>query len=245
MKAKRKLKNFDFSGEDAHMALVNSDQMGPANGITTLVLKSADQFTEKQLESIKQIVKSANGFSDAEAEEYLAEMLTKDAGGDGPDSEVKRVNNDANPIPAEQENNMDAEMIQKSEAEALIAKAVEDATKEAVQKAVEAKEAEIAELTKSLKAFEEEKAAQEKAEFVAKAKGFEELGVEDAEAFGVALMKMSKDEVFEPVLAALEKAQNIVKQMNTLEQERGHDVEPADANLSGVMAAIKARKSAK
>ena len=32
IKAKRKLRNIDFSGKDSHLALVHRDQGGPANG---------------------------------------------------------------------------------------------------------------------------------------------------------------------------------------------------------------------
>jgi hypothetical protein len=39
MKAKRKLKNFDFEQDGAHVALVGKHQGGPANGYTTLVTK--------------------------------------------------------------------------------------------------------------------------------------------------------------------------------------------------------------
>lgn len=40
MKAKRRLKNFDFEKEGAHVALVGKHQGGPANGYTTLVTKA-------------------------------------------------------------------------------------------------------------------------------------------------------------------------------------------------------------
>jgi hypothetical protein len=40
MKAKRKLSNFDFSKKGCHISLVGESLGGPANGVTTLLLKS-------------------------------------------------------------------------------------------------------------------------------------------------------------------------------------------------------------
>lgn len=54
-KAKRKLSNIDFSGKDAHIALVSKEQGGPANGADyKLVLKSA-KYTDEQLEKATKI----------------------------------------------------------------------------------------------------------------------------------------------------------------------------------------------
>lgn len=51
MKAKRRLKNFNFEAEGAHVALVGKHQGGPANGYTTLITKSTagipETFVEK------------------------------------------------------------------------------------------------------------------------------------------------------------------------------------------------------
>lgn len=45
VKATRRLFNFDFNQNGAHVALVHKDQGGPANGITTLITKSTDDLT--------------------------------------------------------------------------------------------------------------------------------------------------------------------------------------------------------
>lgn len=53
-KAKRKLSDFDFTGQDAHIALVSQSQGGPANERTTLVMK-ATKFTEEEIQKMQQI----------------------------------------------------------------------------------------------------------------------------------------------------------------------------------------------
>lgn len=53
-KARRKLSDFDFSSQDAHIALVSRSQGGPANERTTLVMK-ATKFTEEEIEKMQQI----------------------------------------------------------------------------------------------------------------------------------------------------------------------------------------------
>jgi hypothetical protein len=54
-KAKRKLSNIDFSGKDAHIALVSKQQGGPASGADyKLVLKSA-KYTDEHLEKAAKI----------------------------------------------------------------------------------------------------------------------------------------------------------------------------------------------
>lgn len=53
-KARRKLSDFDFSSQDAHIALVSQSQGGPANERTTLVMK-ATKFTEEEIEKMQQI----------------------------------------------------------------------------------------------------------------------------------------------------------------------------------------------
>lgn len=243
MKAKKRLKNFDFSGESAHMALVPESMGGPANGIKTLIVKSLDveNLTDSQKESLKQIIKSANGFSDEEAEAYIQQNLAKNAGGDAPVSDIEKGNVADNNIPDTQENTM--ETIEKSAVEALIQKALEE-QKQEIEKAVAEKESKIEELTKSLQAFEAEKAEQKKAEFVAKAADYEVLGVEDKESFGVALMKMSEQEELAGVIAVLEKAVQIAKGVEGL-SEMGHDIQPEEEQISKTAELLKAKYGAK
>lgn len=53
-KAKRKLSNISFDSEDSHIALVSTQQGGPANGTTLAVLKSAN-FSEEALLKMQQV----------------------------------------------------------------------------------------------------------------------------------------------------------------------------------------------
>lgn len=53
--AKRRLKNFDFQGEGAHIALVHKDQGGAANGYDTLVMKSTGQYSQEFLQKAAQV----------------------------------------------------------------------------------------------------------------------------------------------------------------------------------------------
>lgn len=54
-KAKRRLKNFDFSSEGAHLALVHKEQGGAANGYETLVMKSAKNFSDEFVQKMQQV----------------------------------------------------------------------------------------------------------------------------------------------------------------------------------------------
>ncbi len=244
MKAKKRLKDFDFSGQNAHMALVHEDQGGPATGIRTLITKAVDidSMTDVQKESLKQIIKSANGFSEEEAQAYIEQLSAKDAGGESPVSDIEKGNVADNSLQDKQEKPM-SEVIEKSAVEALIQKALEEQQAE-IQKAIAEKESRIEELTKSLAQFEAEKAEAKKAEYVAKAADFEVLGVEDKESFGVALMKMAEQEELAGVMSVLEKAVQIAKGVEGL-GEVGHDLEPEEEQISGVMKAVKARKTSK
>ena len=55
IKAKRKLRNIDFSGKDSHLALVHKDQGGPASGADyKLVLKNV-RFTDEYIQKMQQV----------------------------------------------------------------------------------------------------------------------------------------------------------------------------------------------
>ena len=79
-KAKRRLSNFDFSGEGAAIALVAKEQGGAANGYQTLVMKSTKDITTKDIEKAT-MVKVTMPFDDF-LEKFFhvysddAEMLT-------------------------------------------------------------------------------------------------------------------------------------------------------------------------
>lgn len=53
--AKRRLRNFDFSQEGAHLALVHKDQGGAANGYSTLIMKSTGQFSPEFIKKMQMI----------------------------------------------------------------------------------------------------------------------------------------------------------------------------------------------
>jgi hypothetical protein len=305
-KAKKKLTKFDFSGANAHVALVHREQNGAANMYKTLITKATDVKLELSMEEflrrffdmwwddaeflakllgyevesdsyeseqcewkhpledkvtvMKKAKESGLMSLDGKDKEILAEAVqklssfsnvtikdidkyaAKDAGGDNPVSDIEKGNVADKTLPDNQENTM-SEMIEKSAVEALIQKALEEKQAE-IEKAVAEKESKIEELTKSLQAFEAEKAEAKKAEFVAKAADFEVLGVEDKESFGVALMKMSEQEELAGVMSVLEKAVQIAKGVEGL-GEVGHDLEPEEEQISGVMKAVKARKTSK
>lgn len=87
-KAKRRLSGFDFSGDDAAVALVNSDQGGGANGYQTLITKATDvtvslsmaefltRFTD-MWSSDAQMVSNLLGYSDDVSALWDGEELVK------------------------------------------------------------------------------------------------------------------------------------------------------------------------
>lgn len=54
-KAKRILKDFDFSGADSHLALVHKDQGGPANGADYILALKANKFSPEFIAKAQQI----------------------------------------------------------------------------------------------------------------------------------------------------------------------------------------------
>lgn len=87
-KAKRRLSDFDFSGDDAAVALVNSDQGSAANGYQTLITKATDvtvslsmaefltRFTD-MWSSDAQMVSNLLGYSDDVSALWDGEELVK------------------------------------------------------------------------------------------------------------------------------------------------------------------------
>lgn len=66
-KAKQRLSEFDFSKNGCHVSLVGPSMGGPANGVTTLMLKALDPIKEKSItpneesmENVEMIEKSAH-----------------------------------------------------------------------------------------------------------------------------------------------------------------------------------------
>ena len=130
------------------------------------------------------------------------------------------------------------EMIEKSVMEVAIAKAVKDLS--------EAKDAEIEALQKSVDAATAKEVEIAKAQYVEKAQAYKSIGVEDAEAFGVALQKMAADESMAVVVKALEQALVIAKGVNEIIEDQAvvEDTE-AVAKATGVMAVLKSNGKVK
>ena len=245
-RAKRRLKNMNFSSENAHMALVSVENGGGANGVNTLVMKAAEDtglMNEKQIESLKEIIKSVAKVSDEEADQVIGNVISKDAdGGDTPSDPVSDVEKASNEVtPDKGDNKMSDTQV---DVQAEIQKALE-AQKAEVEKAVKAQYEEIEKgLKAEIEAFKAKEAEVQKAQFVEVAKGYQALGVdeESVEGFAVALMKMKGDETFEPVMKALEKGLNIAKAAAEGAFEvQGHDVEAQADEISKTAQLIKAK----
>lgn len=97
-KAKRRLKNFDFEVEGSHVALVGKHQGGPANSYTTLITKATKDISEEDIR--KAMSSEVSQEEDVSQVDETKEDVTKMS------EEIKE------------------DMIQKSEVEALIEKAV-------------------------------------------------------------------------------------------------------------------------
>lgn len=70
-RAKRRIKKFDFTGEDSAVALVGPAVGGPANGVPTILFKGADQFSEDFQQSIaKMKIKMSS-------EEFMAKFFNE------------------------------------------------------------------------------------------------------------------------------------------------------------------------
>lgn len=242
-KAKKRLTNFDFSGEGAHMALVDE----PANGVHTLLIKSLDinNLSEEQKESLKDVVKSINGFSEEESQEYVEKLLAENAKGDSPLGQ----NENGSKEPIENPEEVNKQMSEQTDVQELISKALNDAKAQwEADKAKEITKAneKLSELEKSLNAYKEAEEAAKHAEFVEKAKELESLGVEGeaVEAVAKALREASENENTKALVELVEKANTLIKSAGDL-QPIGSDVQPEEniAEESGVMAAIKAKKA--
>jgi len=228
-KAKRLITDMSFKGENAHMALVSVDQGGGANGVSTLLMKTAEDTSEmnsKQIESLKEIIKAVQGVSDEEASQMIGNVITdKEAGGVSPVSEVSKASNEAEETPNEDNKMSDVEQ-QEEFQKALAAKEAEmKAQYEELEKGLKAKLAEF----ETAKEAEVLKAAEQEALL------YKSLGVteETKGEFAVALMKAKGDDSMKPIMAALEKAQNIIKQVEDgTFVEKGHNVEATNEDLT-------------
>lgn len=241
-KAKRLITDISFEGDNAHMALVSVDQGGGANGVDTLLMKAAEdtsKMNSKQIESLKEIIKSVQGVSDLEASQMIGNVTDEEAGGVSPVSEVNKASNEAVETPKEDNKMSDTDV------QALIQKALADKEAELKKAAKEEFEAIEKGLKEELETFKAKEAELKKAQFEEEALLYKSLGVtEDTKGdVAVALMKAKGDEVFKPILTMLEKAQNIVKQVEegTFKPE-GHSVESTAEEMSGVMKALNAMK---
>lgn len=183
------------------------------------VYKAEGTLDKSKLVEVADITKALAKNTNRVITDY--EEIKKAANGDVPVSEIETSPKEVL--------TMSQEAIEKAVSEALAVKQVE-IEKAAYEKAT----AEQLEIQKGLQAqieeFQKEKIEIEKATFVTKAQEFKDLGVEDFEAFGTAIMKASKDAEMSVLVATLEKAVELTKGMST--EEFGHGLEKEIAKTS-------------
>lgn len=183
------------------------------------VYKAEGTLDKSKLVEVADITKALANNTNRVITDY--EEIKKAANGDVPVSEIETSPKEVL--------TMSQEAIEKAVNEALAVKQ-EEIEKAAYEKA----KAEQEEIQKGLQAqieeFQKEKLEIEKATFVTKAQEFKDLGVEDFDAFGVAIMKASKDAELSVLVATLEKAVELTKGMST--EEVGHGLEKEIAKSS-------------
>ena len=176
--------------------------------------KETKEYSEDLIETVKVLSKAVG-------------VKIKDIDGVSPVNKSKTV---------EETPNEDNKMSD-TETQASFQKALEDKEVE-LKKAKEAKE-ELEAIKKGmeaeLEAFKAKDAEIKKAQFEQEALLYKSLGVteETKGEFAVALMKAKGDDSMKPIMAALEKAQNIVKQVEDgTFVEKGHNVEATNEDLT-------------
>lgn len=179
MAAKRRLTDISFEHDGAHVALVGKFQGGPANGVTTLVLKATDDISEEALEKA---MSSQEGESNVETpsiennEELMKEEIQKAV------SAAEEV------LKAQHKQEMEAKEVELQKALSQLAEieknqkeAITKARKEKLERVVSKEEAE--ELFKSLEPLAEEafeavfKSLEKKAQVEQESDLFKEKGV--------------------------------------------------------------------
>lgn len=180
MKAKRRLSNFDFSGGNAAVALVNKTQGGAANGYKTLISKSTDVVVEMTMAEFiwkffdvwsgdARFIAKLLGYDDSitwpeeegfEQKVHLMKSLKEDFNTSGKNEELlkEKAGEISQLVKSLAENSniritdLPEEETPKMTTENMIEKsAAESLVTQAVEKALAEKEAEYAEITKSLK----------------------------------------------------------------------------------------------
>ena len=220
---------YDESRMVAHM-LGMSDDMSAAwdteelsKRVTLMkAAKETKEYSEDLIETVKVLSKAVG-------------VKIKDIDGVSPVNKSKTVEETPN-----EDNKMSDVDVQ-----ALIQKAVQDKEAELKKAAQEEFEAIKKGLEAELATFKAKEVEIQKAQFEEEALLYKSLGVtEDTKGeFAVALMKAKGDDSMKPIMVALEKAQNIIKQVEDgTFQPEGHSVESTAEEMSGVMKALNAMK---
>ncbi len=201
-------------------------------------MKESEEYEEEDMKQVAPLMKSlakASNFKISDIDNIL-----KDANGEDPisDNNVEAIQKASETSPKE-EVNMTTEMIEKSVYETELAKAVA------------AKEAELVAIQKGLEdqlaVFTKAKQDAEKAEYIEKAKSLEVAGIEgDAvEAMAVAMQKAAAGEDTKVLVETILKMATLIKNVDSLEDVKGHSAEAAVSEDTGVMALIKSKKQTK
>lgn len=260
--AKRRLTDFDFSKEGCHVALVDK----AANGHEVLIMKSEEEVLKAEVELKLDVVSFLTRFFDlwideaatiAEifgvATDWFDEDFTFEEFNSIGASEVNLLKS-AYDVKDTGDDSLSNFVNELSSEDKQLLKSFEDKFNtlyedksqmtEEVQKALEAKEIELAEVMKAAEEAQAKLAEIEKAEVARVEKAFiekaESLGGD--EALGKAMAAISKSEEGVLVIEALEKAHAQIDEV--VEKEAGFTGEAEEAEkVSGVMKALQAKNS--
>lgn len=244
---KRRLKNFDFKGENAAVALVSKDQGGAANGYETLIIKSNDPDVAVTMTfgdflyrfyglwsgdaDLVSRIAGMNGTTEAlwNEEEFEKNIyMLKSAKDDFSKVDVEVVKQLASLFNVEiEDSNMTVENTTQ----------VDEISE--IQKTLTEKEKVIKSLQEKLEAAEAAEIQKAKESFVSKAADMKLVEEADVQSFGEALYEMSKVESFGVVTKALENATKLTKAaVESVSEPTGHDVDVPV--VSGLEAVLKA-----
>ena len=156
-RAKRRLKNIDFSGKDSHMALVHKDQGGPASGANyKLVLKSLDTQEQTEQPAVNTaetpVIKAQETESEALAKVIVADTSTH--------ASVEKIEADASVITNKsKEPNMTKEIKAEDTVE-IIEKSAQELSLELLQKSLDDSKVELQKALDTIAEFQKDKQEQ-------------------------------------------------------------------------------------
>lgn len=223
-RARRKIKSLDFSQEGAAVALVGPAVGGPANGIPTLIMKSASEIEhdilmqdidaeiQKELDEVEAIEKASVNQSESVQTEDETSIVNEEA-------EVTTSN-----VQLEKGSSMDETNVQADEAMTSI-ETVAKAEFESVQKALDETKALLQKSMETIAAFEAEKK-----QAIAKAKTEKIQAIVKNEKHTAALAKASlqleSEDDFSAFMSALQAMMNTVE-TSEMFMEKGATVDEA------------------